>query len=98
VADELYLAVPARLVHGHELADGWGLLWVHENLEVTVEKEACARECLNDNRVHLVQNIAAVATRSVLFAQGVTRRASDKKACLVKVPRGHRQPQRFHLS
>ena len=42
VADELYLAVPAHLIDPDELADGWGLLWVHSDLSIEVR-----RECVN---------------------------------------------------
>ena len=97
VADQLYLAVPAGLVKPTELADGWGLLWVEKDLGVTVMKEAEARACHDILRLHLVQNIAAAATRAVMFGAGVSRRAGQGKVCFVKPPRGHRRPQRFRL-
>jgi hypothetical protein len=96
VADNLYLAVPSGLVHAHELADGWGLIWIGPDLAVSVEKEAEDRDCVVANRLHLVQNIAAAATEDVLFAKGVRRRA-DGSAYLTQAPRGHRRKKRFRL-
>ena len=71
VADYLYLAVPERAVHPHELADGWGLLWVAADLSVTVMGRAEDRKCTPGKRFHLVQNIASAALGSLLFAYGI---------------------------
>lgn len=92
LADLLYLAVPAGTVHPQELADGWGLLWVHDNLAVTVVGKPQPKDCLADNRLHLVQNIAAAASRAVLFAEGI-RRDSKGHRFFVRPPRGHRKPE-----
>lgn len=71
LADHLYLAVPAGLVERAELADGWGLLWIQDDLEVTVVHEPEERDCLPMNRMHLVQNIAAAAKPPTLRYNGV---------------------------
>ena len=92
LADELYLAVPAGLIGPDELADGWGLLWVNDNLSVTVAAEPAPRECLPANRLHLVQNVASAAGGSVLFAAGI-RRQKRGGTVFVKKPRGHRKPE-----
>ena len=92
LADELYLAVPAGLISADELADGWGLLWVADDLSVSVAAEPAPRECLPANRLHLVQNIASVAAGSVLFTAGI-RRQRRGGAVFVKKPRGHRKPE-----
>ena len=97
LADFLYLAVPTGVVHRDELADGWGLLWVEDDLGVQVMGEAENRECLTSNRVHLVQNIAAAAKRAALFACGVHRDARGD-VMLVKPPRGHRRLEKVRLS
>ncbi len=71
VADKLYLAVPENVVHPHELADGWGLLYV-SGRNVTLVKEADDWDCSLENRLHLIQNIASAASRDVLFANGLS--------------------------
>ncbi|MFA4943811.1 MAG: hypothetical protein WC789_03820 [Lentisphaeria bacterium] len=96
LADHLYLAVPAGLIDPAELADGWGLLWVDPNLKVTVQYPAEARNCLEGNRLHLVQNIAAAAADAVRFQLGLLQRG-DGAHCLVLPPRGHRKPRRLRL-
>jgi hypothetical protein len=97
LADRLYLAVPTDVVHRDELADGWGLLWIDDHLNVELVSEPEDRECLPGNRLHLVQNIGAASKRATLFAFGVHRTAKDDVA-LVQPPRGHRRPQRPRLS
>ncbi len=97
VADFLYLAVPENLVTADELADGWGLLWVAPNLHVTIKRSAMQRDCFHANRMHLVQNIATSATKSVLFANGL-RTSQSGDAYFVQQPRGHRKRKRFRLS
>lgn len=71
LADYLYLAVPAKTVHPHEVADGWGLLWVANDLSVQLVAKAEEQHCEQDRRLHLVQNIASSARENVLFANGV---------------------------
>jgi hypothetical protein len=97
VADQLVLAVPAGVVVPKEMADGWGLLWVHDDLSVTVEKGPEMRDCIAANRLHLVQNIAASASNDVMFHSGV-RVHNDGKVSLVQPPRGHRRPKKFSLN
>ncbi len=99
LADQLLLAVPAGLVRPEEMADGWGLLWVHPDLRVEVRREPEDRECIFENRLHLVQNVAAAASEAVLFAAGVQPRLSDqrRRMVLVQPPRGHRRVKRFRL-
>lgn len=71
VANELYLAVPAGLVQPDELAEGWGLLYVSNDLTVEVVCEAVHYECPAEHMMHLSQNIAASSLRDVLFAHGI---------------------------
>lgn len=71
LADVLYLAAPENTVHPDELADGWGLLWIGGDRTVRPIREAVSQQCGEENRFHLVQNIAAVSARYVLFAHGV---------------------------
>lgn len=71
LADLLYLAVPEKTVHPHELAEGWGLLWVKDDLSVVPIQGAIAQTCTDRDRLHLVQNIASAASRDVLFAHGI---------------------------
>lgn len=96
LADRLYLAVPAGLVEAAELADGWGLLWVDDELGVRVVVEAQARECLPANRLHLVQNVAAAAKTSELLANGVARR--EGTVILTRPMRRRRAPEEVRLS
>jgi hypothetical protein len=71
LADFLYLAVPAGAVHKDEIADGWGLLYVSDDLTVTVVKEADNWECPLENKFHLVQNISKACMKSLFFSQGI---------------------------
>lgn len=97
LADHLYLAVPAGLIQPDELADGWGLLWVADDLTVTVAHPAGERNCLDCNRLHLVQNIAAAAVDNVRYCLGVQQK-TDGSYYLTLPPRGHRKPRRLHLN
>lgn len=96
IVDELYLVVPENLVQPEELAEGWGLLWVNDHLEIQPIKTATPKECLPDNRMHLIQNIAAANTDNMLFANGV-RKGSRGRVDFVKKPRGHRKSQHPRL-
>ena len=96
LADHLYLAVPAGLVEATELADGWGLLWVEDDLSVRVIAAAEPRECLSANRLHLVQNIAAAAKTSELLANGIARR--DDAVILTRPMRRRRSQETVRLS
>lgn len=73
MADVLYLAVPERMVHPYELADGWGLIWIAQDLTATVVSQAANNHGSPENHLHLVQNIAAAALGPLLFSQGVYR-------------------------
>ena len=97
LADQLYLAVPTGLIQPEELANGWGLLWVADDLAVTVAAAPEIRECHPENRLHLVQNIAAAGTSAVLFAMGL-RAQTDGTLQFVQPPRGHRRPQALTLA
>ncbi len=88
VADYLYLAVPEKSVHPHELADGWGLLWIDEKLNIRVVSEAENRNCTPENRFHLVQNIASATMQNVLFTHGVNNKNGLVK--FVPLPRKKR--------
>ena len=88
LADRCYLAVPAGAVDPHELADGWGLLWVDRRLRVKVVAAATQEPCRDENRLHLVQNIAAAAQAQVLFANGIARRG--RRAVFLPLPRRRR--------
>jgi len=92
VADQLFLAVPKGLIQQDELADGWGLLWVDDDLKVEPVVIPDSRECLVENRIHLVQHIAAAASSAVVFSQGLHTQASGA-IVFVKPPRRHRRPQ-----
>ncbi len=97
LADQLYLAVPTGLIQPEELANGWGLLWVADDLTVTVAAVPELRECHPENRLHLVQNIAAAGTGAVLFAMGLRAQANGTLQ-FVQPPRGHRRPQPLSLA
>ncbi len=88
LADLMYLAVPAEMLMPSEIAEGWGLLWVHDDLSVEEVVSPVADECTADNRLHLIQNIASTAKRAVLFSQGVLK--SDSGVQLLKKPKRRR--------
>lgn len=77
LADHLYLAVPAGLVERDELADGWGLLWIEDNLDIVVVHDPEERDCLPANRMHLIQNIAAAAKDHTLRCNGIRVSGAD---------------------
>ena len=78
VANELYLAVPAGLIRPDELAEGWGLLYVSDDLSVEVVCEAARFDCPREHMLHLSQNIAASSLRDVLFAHGIYQEPDGK--------------------
>ncbi|MGL4854239.1 MAG: hypothetical protein ACRC37_03180 [Lentisphaeria bacterium] len=73
LADQMYLAVPAGMVMPEHVAGGWGLLWVHPNLEIEEKLAPIVQLCHSSKRLHLVQNIANSAKRAVLFSMGVQK-------------------------
>ncbi|MCP3966390.1 MAG: hypothetical protein GY750_09570 [Lentisphaerae bacterium] len=90
VADFIYVAVPEGVIHPHELVDGWGLLYITPNGEITEEKKAQRQTCSLDSRMHLIQNIAASCMNSALFANGVNLR-NNGEVFLTKPPRRRRK-------
>jgi hypothetical protein len=88
VADLLYLAVPEKAVHPHELADGWGLIWVNPELKYRIVAVAENRHCKPENRFHLIQNIASSTMNSVLFSHGI--KSKDGKTHFLPLPRSRR--------
>lgn len=78
VADFHYLAVPEGLVRENELAFGWGLLYVAADGQVKVVREAMWRDCPENSRMHLIQNIAAAAMKDVMFAHGINVKKSGE--------------------
>jgi len=89
IADFLYLAVPAGMVSEHEIADGWGLLYVNKDMSVNVIKTADDWECPMENKLHLVQNISSSNMKSFLFAAGINL-DKNGKAKFVKLPKRRR--------
>ncbi len=89
VADYLYLAVPEGAVHPDELADGWGLIFVSDDLKATVIKEADNWNCPESNRLHLIQNIAISSTDKLLFANGL-RKSKSGNIVFTPMPRRRR--------
>lgn len=88
LADRCYLAVPTGTVEPHELADGWGLLWVDGGRQVQVVAPAREEPCPDENRLHLVQHVAGAAQSSVLFANGIGRQG--RRALFLPLPRRRR--------
>ncbi|MFT5128917.1 MAG: hypothetical protein ACI8W8_002536 [Rhodothermales bacterium] len=73
MASELYLAVPERTVHPHELAADWGLIWVAEDLSTTLISKAQPKVCPIANSGQLIRGIATAASAAVCFAAGVEK-------------------------
>ncbi|NLF92830.1 MAG: hypothetical protein GX564_02995 [Oligosphaeraceae bacterium] len=71
VADEMYLAVPEGEVAADEVISGWGLLTASKNLEIKVQREAAAHECLPEARLHLIQNMLIASRNTISAAQGL---------------------------
>ena len=92
LADILYLAVPEGLIQPRELADGWGLLWVHDDMSVTIAQQPQVRNCLDANRMHLVQNTAIAAAEATRYVVGLLAHSSGR-CSFVKPPRFHRRPE-----
>ena len=91
LADYLYLAVPEGTIYPEELAEGWALLWVDEDLNITVKAEADCHSCNQDNRIHLIQNIAAANMSHALQSYGVYN-SRKRGVHFVKPTRGHVKP------
>jgi len=74
-AEYLYLAVPEGAMKPEDLADGWGLLYVTPQKKVKIVKEAAKWPCPEQNKFHLVQNIASASMKSVLMTSGIRQDA-----------------------
>jgi hypothetical protein len=61
-ASLLYIVAEEGLFQPHELPDGWGLL-VRRGAELDLEVRPCLRDTTPEERVALVERIAAVAAR-----------------------------------
>ena len=83
-----YLAVPAGIVQPHELAEGWGLIWVNDDKTIDVISDAPEQDCDPLGQLHLIQNIAIAAREAVLFQNGI--REKDGKTHFLPVPRRRR--------
>lgn len=89
LADFMYLAVPNGMLKPSEIAEGWGLLYVNNDLSVEVIVEPVADECSAEGRHHLIQNIAATAKQAVLFSQGILKKSDE--VVLLKKPKRRRK-------
>lgn len=90
VADFLYLAVPEGTVDPKELADGWGLVNIKNDLTAIIIKEAETWNCPIPNRLHLAQNIAASSRDALFFSFGV-RSGKGGNALFSPIPRRRRK-------
>lgn len=90
VADLLYLAVPQGSVAPAEVADGWGLLYFDKTGEVTEMKAPDNWNCSMKKRQHLVQNVAAINSKDMLFKYGVNHSATGDIS-FSKAPRRRRK-------
>ena len=88
VADFLYLAVPAGSVEPGELADGWGLLHINDDLSVELIKEAEDMKCLEECKAHLAFNIASACAKSALFSEGIA--IKNEAAHFTPIPKRRR--------
>jgi len=94
IADFAYLCVPEGAIEPHELAEGWGLLWVDKKMKIRTVVSAENLHCLVENRVHLSQNIALACRDSVLFSQGIREK---KVGCqFVSLPVRRRKLEPFN--
>lgn len=77
--DRLYLAVPENLIQKHELAPGWGLIYIYDNHQFKIIQEAPSHsnEVMPELRNHFLLNIARSSSNQVLFANGVRLNEGD---------------------
>jgi hypothetical protein len=92
IADFAYLCVPEGAIEPHELAEGWGLLWVDGKLGIRVVVPAENLQCLVENRLHLAQNIALACRDSVLFSQGIREKKAGCQFVSLPVRRRKLEP------
>ena len=86
VANFLYLAVPRGAVHPYELADGWGLLYLNPDFGVEEVKQAEHWDCPEENKFHLVQNIAISNLKNTLFSLGIRLNSENATPEFLPVP------------
>lgn len=89
LADYLYLAVPSGMVTPQELADGWGLLYINEDLSVDLISQPENWNCPLENKLHLVQNIAKSNIPTICFANGINFNKNGTSKFL-RIPRKRR--------
>lgn len=88
-ADFIYVAFPEGIIHADELIDGIGLLAIKDNLEIEEIKTPDVLNCKEENRNHIVQNIAIACRKSLLFANGIN--ISTNKVFVTCPPRRRRK-------
>lgn len=69
-ASLLYLVSEDGLVEPHEVPDGWGLL-VREGDVLQLKIAPCLHETSTEHRIHIVERIAAAATRGSVKGLGL---------------------------
>lgn len=89
LADYLYLAVPRGMMTPQELADGWGLLYINEDLSIDVISQPENWNCPLENKLHLVQNIAKSNIPTICFANGISLNKNGTSKFL-RIPRKRR--------
>ena len=77
---ELYLIAPENSVSPDALADGWGLVYVRDDLTWQVVRPPENRNVPAEKRVRMALNIAATSQPDVLFAAGI-QPGSDGPVC-----------------
>lgn len=86
VANLLYLAVPDGSVSPDEIADGWGLIYWNDNLEITLVRQADSITCMEKARLHLIQKIAESNMSDFMHANGL-RKLPEGRFGLTTTPR-----------
>jgi hypothetical protein len=89
LADYLYLAVPRGLVKKENIADGWGLLYVNEDMPVDIVVEPENWNCPVEHKMHLIQNIAKASTNVLYNANGILLSKSGKTK-FIRIPKKRR--------
>jgi len=89
VADLLYLAVPRGLISKDELADGWGLLYLNNDMTVDVISHPENWNCPVENRLHLIQNIAKSNIQPICFTNGINLDKNNSPR-FVRIPKKRR--------
>lgn len=89
-ANEYYLAVPENIIHPYDLAVGWGLLYIKNDMSVKIVSHSETHDCFEKNMNHLIQNICIQNKKDVLFANGI-HKGKDGKV-FVPVPHRRRKP------